>query len=231
MADAEHETELTATDERPQQRRRRPRPGTSAAAPSEELASESQRSRRSVSAPQPAEPLATVVPSALGEGLHARDRKLLRKPKKPLFDDEDVFPEDQEPAFLTQPPVPTIGGEDIDRYAEGLGRRRFQRVPRRTDGEQPAGSSSDPFKQNAGETYFVPPPPSGGTQAAMTFFGMAYHACGGILAGISLAQSICSPGFGRENLVLHMAYASVALTLQKAVTAPNSRCPQKSIRR
>ena len=87
MADAEHETELTATDERPQQRRRRPRPGTSAAAPSEELASESQRSRRSVSAPKPAEPLATVVPSALGEGLHAHDRKLLRKPKKPTVAD------------------------------------------------------------------------------------------------------------------------------------------------
>lgn len=40
-----------------------------------------------------------------------------------------------------------------------------------------------------------------------------------MLAGISLAQSLASPGFGPATLTLHMAYADVALTLQRAANS------------
>lgn len=151
------------------------------------------------------------MPSALGEKLHLQDRELLSAPLR--VDEADLFPLDQDPMYITQPPVPSLGGEGVERYAEGMG-RRFRRMPAQADGEQLATAAS---AEHSGATY-VPPPPSGGTQAAFTFFGLMYHASGGMLAGITLAQSICSPGFDCDNLVLHMAYASVALTLQRAVT-------------
>ena len=156
----------------------------------------------------------SAVPSALGERLHLRDRQLLSAPLR--VDDADLFPLDQEPTYITQPPVPSLGGEGVERYAESMGRQqRFRRMPAQADGEQ-LSIAADREQSSAA---FVPPPPSGGTQAAFTLFGLAYHASGGMLAGITLAQSICSPGFDCNNLVLHMAYASVALTLQRAVTA------------
>jgi len=156
----------------------------------------------------------SAVPSALGERLHLRDRQLLSAPLR--VDDADLFPLDQEPTYITQPPVPSLGGEGVERYAESMGRQqRFRRMPAQADGEQ-LSIAADREQSSA---TFVPPPPSGGTQAAFTLFGLAYHASGGMLAGITLAQSICSPGFDCNNLVLHMAYASVALTLQRAVTA------------
>jgi hypothetical protein len=151
------------------------------------------------------------MPSALGEKLHLQDRELLSAPLR--VDEADLFPLDQDPMYITQPPVPSLGGEGVERYAEGTG-RRFRRMPAQADGEQLATAAS---AEHSGATY-VPPPPSGGTQAAFTFFGLMYHASGGMLAGVTLAQSICSPGFDCDNLVLHMAYASVALTLQRAVT-------------
>ena len=192
-----------------QQRRRRPRPG---AEPSAELAPDSLpnrgRSRRAVA------PLASTMPSALGEKLHLQDRQLLSAPLR--VDEADLFPLDQEPTYITQPPVPTLGGEGVERFAEGMGRQqRFRRMPAQADGEQLATAAGP---EHSSATH-VPPPPSGGTQAAFTLFGLMYHASGGMLAGITLAQSICSPGFDCDNLVLHMAYASVALTLQRAVTA------------
>ena len=154
------------------------------------------------------------MPSALGEKLHLQDRQLLSAPLR--VDEADLFPLDQEPTYITQPPVPTLGGEGVERYAESMGRQqRFRRMPAQADGEQLATAAGP---EHSGTTH-VPPPPSGGTQAAFTLFGLMYHASGGMLAGITLAQSICSPGFDCDSLVLHMAYASVALTLQRAVTA------------
>jgi len=154
------------------------------------------------------------MPSALGEKLHLQDRQLLSAPLR--VDEADLFPLDQEPTYITQPPVPTLGGEGVERFAEGMGRQqRFRRMPAQADGEQLATAAGP---EHSSATH-VPPPPSGGTQAAFTLFGLMYHASGGMLAGITLAQSICSPGFDCDSLVLHMAYASVALTLQRAVTA------------
>ena len=153
------------------------------------------------------------MPSALGEKLHLQDQQLLSAPLR--VDEADLFPMDQEPMYITQPPVPTLGGEGVERYAESMGRQqRFRRMSAQADGEQLATAAGP---EHSGASH-VPPPPSGGTQAAFTLFGLMYHASGGMLAGITLAQSICSPGFDCDNLVLHMAYASVALTLQRAVT-------------
>eukprot|EP00964_Phaeocystis_antarctica_P112737 scaffold76848_cov66-Phaeocystis_antarctica.AAC.5 len=162
-----------------QQRRRRPRPG---AEPSAELAPDSLpnrgRSRRAVA------PLASTMPSALGEKLHLQDRQLLSAPLR--VDEADLFPLDQEPTYITQPPVPTLGGEGVERYAESMGRQqRFRRMPAQADGEQLATAAGP---EHSGATH-VPPPPSGGTQAAFTLFGLMYHASGGMLAGITLAQT------------------------------------------
>ena len=82
-----------------QQRRRRPRPG---AEPSAELAAADSlpdrgRSRRAVA------PLVSAMPSALGEKLHLQDQQLLSAPLR--VDEADLFPMDQEPMYITQPPV------------------------------------------------------------------------------------------------------------------------------
>ena len=164
MAAADDGAETTSTR---QQRRRRPRPG---AEPSGELAADDAlptrgRSRRAVA------PLASTMPSALGEKLHLQDRELLSAPLR--VDEADLFPLDQDPMYITQPPVPSLGGEGVERYAEGTG-RRFRRMPAQADGEQLATAAS---AEHSGATY-VPPPPSGGTQAAFTFFGLMYHASG-----------------------------------------------------
>jgi len=154
------------------------------------------------------------VPSARGEKLHSTDQKLLRSPVQ--LDESDLFPSDQDPRFLVQPPVPSLGAHG-ETYAEGVGGGRRFRKTMGADGERLLTSASAVADAQALRLPAISP--LAGTQAAFFLMGVCFHGSAGVVAGLSLAQSLASPGFGKATLTMHMAYASVALVLQRATNA------------
>ena len=116
----------------------------------------------------------SLPPAARGDLLHV-DKRLLQSDFH--VDPDDVLPSDDEPRFLAQPPVPTLG-TDSEHYTEGTGARRFRKAPRLRAGEQLLPSAGPEASGRLARRR--PPPPNGGTQAAMFLLGVAFHASAGV---------------------------------------------------
>jgi hypothetical protein len=156
-------------------------------------------------------------PSLL-DALAAEERELLTEDLR--IKASDIYPTNAEPHFLIEPPAPGLGEVD-DRYVElPAAGRQFKRVRQSNKPGARVSGEADADSVRAGAASSGERPtdaPTGGMQFIALLMGLGIRASQGALAGACLMQVACSPWPDDDTLVRPLAYAKLALPLQRAL--------------